>query len=399
MAAYRDERGVWHWRKMVHYPDGSKRREGGTPDVNTKPAAEDHERSTVERLLREFYKPPRKEVPLFKDWFNGRFFREWVLANKTKPSEVAQKKSTFKLYLCEAFGEKRLDDIDDALIANFKANLIERTGDDKLGDKRVNNILTVLSKALHYAKDVRIIPFVPTIGMLKVEPPEIVPWDFEQYGAALVSAQAEGYIWYVAALLAGDEGLRAGEIRALEWETGIDLVGKTITVMQQSWHGIVGTPKGRTRRVVPMTERVYEALKGLEVLRRGPVVRNMGPVDGHPDLDGAAMTDGQMDRRIDIIYRRAKLAEAGWHRLRHTYATDAARFGVNPWTLMQWLGHKSIEQTLEYVNLAKQHQRPIPPEVLEAGKNEQDPDRRVVLMLGARGNVVATAKEASEQGV
>jgi hypothetical protein len=28
-------------------------------------------------------------------------------------------------------------------------------------------------------------------------------------------------------------------------------------------------------------------------------------------------------------------------------------FGVNPWKMMTWMGHKPIDETMLYVNLAK----------------------------------------------
>jgi integrase len=90
--------------------------------------------------------------------------------------------------------------------------------------------------------------------------------------------------------------------------------------------------------------------------------------------------------------QQRKVPERGWHALRHTFGTDAARFGVNPWTLMMWLGHKRIDETMLYVNLANAHRRPIPAEVLAAGEGEKDPDLRVLKMLGARANLVQTER-------
>jgi integrase len=191
----------------------------------------------------------------------------------------------------------------------------------------------------------------------------------------------------VAVLLAGDAGLRVGEIRALTWPD-VDLVGETITVNQQMRHGVTGTPKGRTRRVVSMTAHLRDALRRLEVLRRGYVVRN---------LDGTPKTDGQTIHTIDRIYKSAGLKERGWHALRHTFGTDAARFGVTPWMLMTWMGHKRIDETMRYVNLAHDHRRPIPSAVLEAGAGEGDPDLRALKMLSCRGNMTATEEAVSER--
>ncbi len=61
---------------------------------------------------------------------------------------------------------------------------------------------------------------------------------------------------------------------------------------------------------------------------------------------------------------------------------------------MMWLGHKRIDETMLYVDLANLKPRPIPESILAAGAEEKDPDRRVILMLGARANSVPTAQAA-----
>jgi hypothetical protein len=83
---------------------------------------------------------------------------------------------------------------------------------------------------------------------------------------------------------------------------------------------------------------------------------------------------------VDMPYSR-------WHKLRHTFGTHAAMFGVNPWTLMTWMGHKTITETMRYVHVAHAHRRATPDVVLSAAQRETDPDLRVLLMLGARKGV------------
>ena len=65
------------------------------------------------------------------------------------------------------------------------------------------------------------------------------------------------------------------------------------------------------------------------------------------------------------ICRAAGLPEHGWHTLRHAYGTHAAMFRVNPWKLMQWMGHKRIGETMLYVHFAEAHLRPFPQEILQ----------------------------------
>jgi integrase len=256
---------------------------------------------------------------------------------------------------------------------------------EPLSEKRINNVLAVLSKSLRYAARVRLINHAPEMGLFKIERPEIESWSFEEY-ARLLEAARNDYEseWYVAACLAGEAGLRIGEVRALKWQEDVDLVAGTLTIQRQRRHKAEGTPKGRTKRVVPMTPTLLAALRGLSMVRVGYVVRN---------LDGTPKTDQAPQSAIERICKRAKLPLNGWHHLRHTFGTHAAMFGVNPWALMTWMGHKTITETMRYVHVANAHRRPIPPDVLAAAGSEVDPDRRIVLMLGGRGTSVAPGIE------
>jgi hypothetical protein len=74
------------------------------------------------------------------------------------------------------------------------------------------------------------------------------------------------------------------------------------------------------------------------------------------DVDGTPKTDGQTGRPIERIYEGAKIRntaagpawnerDGGWHLLRHTFRTHSALCGVQPWTLMRWMGHKRIDES------------------------------------------------------
>jgi integrase len=177
-------------------------------------------------------------------------------------------------------------------------------------------------------------------------------------------------------------------VKALRWREDVDLIARTITVKQQTCYGITTTPKGRTRRTIPMTSTLEHALRRLEVVREGFVVRN---------LDGSQKTDGQANAVILRICRRAGLPLKRWHTLRHTFGTHAALFGVNPWRLQAWLGHKRIDETMIYVHVAESHRRDIPESVLAAAAGEVDPDRRILKMLGGRGSTMVANTASAEQ--
>ncbi|MBZ0231010.1 MAG: site-specific integrase [Deltaproteobacteria bacterium] len=383
MPVKQAKNGRWRYREVVRLPDGTRERVSGTArkHVNTKVAAQQAMRAHVERILHPERTPRRKEVPTFEEWFNGRFWKEWVVARKNKPTEVRSKTIIFAKHLEPAFGAMPLDEIDVGEIARFRARLVE----DELSEKRINNILVVLSKALRYAHDCELIAKMPKIGLFKVERPEIVAWDFEQYARLLATAKAEGEDWYAAVCLAGEAGLRVGEVKELRWREDVDMIARTITVNRQTCDGQTTTPKGRTRRVVPMTDALHDALKRMSTIREGYVVRN---------VDGSAKRDGDTDHAIARICRKAGLPTRYWHTMRHSYGTHAALFGVNPWRLQTWLGHKRIDETMLYVHVAEAHAREIPEHIQRAADGIVDADKRVLAMLGARGNAVAKTAAA-----
>jgi integrase len=382
MAVQRAHNGRWRYRAQVRLPNGTKTRISGSAPMqfNTKVAAQQAERDHLARLMNPAASTEKEESPTFDEWFNGRFWREWVVAQDNKPAEREAKESIFKHHLKPFFGEMKLDEIDVGAINRFRARLLEM----KLSKKRINNILAVLSKALRYADDVKLISAPRKIGLLKVERPEIEFWELEEYARILAAAKKEGAAIYAATCLAGEAGLRVGEVKALRWREDVDLVARTITVNQQMRRGVVGTPKGRTRRTVPMTETLYEALRAMSVVREGYVVLD------HIGLGvtrRAKHEENVIKRLMERLCRKAGLPESGWHRLRHSFGTHAATFGVNPWRLMTWMGHKRVDETMLYVHVAEQHRRAIPESVLRIGAAELDPDQRVLAMLGARGAV------------
>ena len=191
-------------------------------------------------------------------------------------------------------------------------------------------------------------------------------------------------------LLAGEAGLRVGEVMGLRW-SDVDFIGGTITVAQKIRRGEVGPPKGRRRRSIPMTATLATALRAPGSEATGFVIA---------DRHRQSLTECEARELLRRVLRgtglpkRAKL----WHLLRHTFGTHAALLGVNGWLLMVWMGHRDLETTLQYTHVARAHQRPIPTPMLEAATSETDPDRRVLALLSARRAIrgKSVAKDGGE---
>jgi integrase len=231
MAVYRDSRdATWRYRKRLRLQDGTELRISGTPAINTKMAAETAERAHILRAQAMPSAPaaqepqPRKEVPSFRA-FAEDFMAGYVRANN-KPSEQTAKASILKKHLLPTFGRVPLDRIGVQEIEKMKAALLER-----VSRKRVNNILNVLNKILKYAHELEVIERVPRIKTLKVPPTAFDFFTYEELDR-LVDAASEEPEWQAAIIVAGDAGLRMGEILALQWED-IDLATGTLTAIQE----------------------------------------------------------------------------------------------------------------------------------------------------------------------
>jgi len=73
-------------------------------------------------------------------------------------------------------------------------------------------------------------------------------------------------------------------------------------------------------------------------------------------------------------------------------------FGVNPWKLMLWMGHKRIDETMLYVHFAEAHLRPLPEPLLGAQRGHDDPDKKVIAMLSARSICVPRGSRVAVNG-
>jgi integrase len=136
-------------------------------------------------------------------------------------------------------------------------------------------------------------------------------------------------------------GLRAGELRALDW-SAVDLAAGVIRVEQSMDHkGSTVAPKSDAgRRSVPIPGVLRDLLitHKLETWSTGYV---FGSSPTTPFTHSAVI------RRAKLRWAQAKLAPIGLHELRHGFASLMIAAGVNAKALSTYMGHSSISITLD----------------------------------------------------
>lgn len=141
--------------------------------------------------------------------------------------------------------------------------------------------------------------------------------------------------------LALQTGLRQAEQFSLRWEC-VDLENQVLTIPRSK--------SGETRHV-PLNSEAVKILRGLSSWMTSPwvfpAITQKGP--RHPTHF--------YNRTFLPSLKSAGIEGFRWHDLRHTFASRLVMAGVHLRAVQELMGHKTIEMTLRYSHLSKDHLR------------------------------------------
>ena len=177
-------------------------------------------------------------------------------------------------------------------------------------------------------------------------------------------------------------GLRQGEICALTWND-IDLDKKEIsvtkTLLYQKLEGDTkkefhfNPPKTKTsKRIIPISKQCEIALKKQFIQRNNIMAKkNAKPLEGFEDLlfttkYGTPICDQIMIDAIKRIVDEINLSRDELeqfemftpHCFRHTFATRCFEAGIQPKTVQSYLGHATLQMTMDlYTSVLESHSK------------------------------------------
>lgn len=235
---------------------------------------------------------------------------------------------------------------------------VERTESKKqpkdLSPKTVRNINQVISSALTFAKEQKLIISNPAGGcsLPKLEHREMKTLTAEQLQSFLREAKESGvYEMYYIELATG---LRRGELLGLKWED-IDLTTGTIHVRRQ-----VARINGEIVEAPLKTKNSYRTVSiGEDAV--GILIEQKEKSHSEyvfPSPTGGPISPDSVLHMLHRVLKRAGLPQVRFHDLRHTFATLALQNGVDVKTVSGMLGHFSAGFTLDtYAHITTQAQR------------------------------------------
>ncbi len=223
-----------------------------------------------------------------------------------------------------------------------------------LSAKTVRNINQIISSAMDFAIDQKLITVNPTDGcaLPKLEHREMKTLPAEQLATFLHEAREKGVfeLYYIELAT----GLRRGELLGLKWED-IDWEQGTIQVRCQ-----IARIDGEVVEAPLKTKNSYRSVSigqdAVEILKDQRSKTSSEYV--FPSPTGGLISPDSVLHMLHRVLKRAGLPQIRFHDTRHTFATIALQNGVDIKTVSEMLGHYSARFTLDtYAHVTTQAQR------------------------------------------
>lgn len=230
------------------------------------------------------------------------------------------------------------------MIDRYKAHRLK-----KVSIVSVNRELATLRRALHLAKEWRLIRATPKVKLLKNEPQRDFVLSREQETAYLAACETFPILKDVATLLI-DTGLRVTEAASLQWK---DVHLKPAGNARYAWVHIRDGKTKNAKRNVPLKAR---SLKMLEE-RHGNANASKDKVKSPWVFYGDSPTAPILGTSLAHMHATVRLendfpAEFVLHSLRHTMLTRLGEAGADAFTIMKVAGHSSVVISQRYVHPA-----------------------------------------------
>lgn len=260
-------------------------------------------------------------------------------AARHSPGTLAVRERLMAEHVLPVLGDRPLGEISDADAAKLRRALVD------LAPSTANTVIkTARAMVRTMAPILGLRPPVERWGSIKDDRPrEARAYDPATFEEIVRAAEALGREHLAVVLLAGEGGLRRGEILGLQIG---DLDGAQLHVRRQvidddrDLH--VRAPKSSSARTVPLSERTARAAAAV--------------ADGRPagawliERGGTHATPAVVKGLVDRALARAGVPQVGGHALRHTALSHTLAAGVDLRTVQEIAGHAAVTTTARYLH-------------------------------------------------
>jgi integrase len=279
----------------------------------------------------------RKRAALHKKGVLSLNLREWCMEFLDIYKKPFIKVGTYERYKCTF---KHIPAIElDELSPSELQKIINNMSYEGYSLTTIKHVKIIIVQALRRAQRLGMYPMYDlTIDMPKSRKTKISAFSDSDQQLIIKNAHRSFYGDLFLSLMYS--GCRVGELIALEW-SDIDFRNNILNINKTDWHGNIQSPKtDESIRTVPMSEELRRIMLNLyKIGCKGRVFRStIGTVVNYRSL-----LDSWHRFQVSIGINPI----VGLHVLRHTFATNGLRAGINYKTLSRILGHASVAVTMD----------------------------------------------------
>ena len=283
--------------------------------------------------------PPTLPTPTFRD-----FTTTWVADHRIewRRSHIAVLESTLSVHLLPALGDRPVGAITKSDVLTFRTQLAEKPGraGSRLSNKRINNVLGVLRRAMADAADrYGFTSPCTNIKPLKIRKTDVQPFSLDEVQRLLATVRADWRDYFTLRFLTG---VRTGEAHGLKWkyvdfERRLILIRETFVLGEDEY-----TKTDSSQRDIQMSQPVFEALRRQQEATGKLSDYVFCTRDGNP-IDNKNFSD----RVWYPLLRHLGLAPRRPYQMRHTAATLWLASGEAPEWVARQLGHASTQMLFQ----------------------------------------------------
>ena len=282
-------------------------------------------------------------------------FDAWIFSRKNniKQTTYASYCYMFDHYIRCKLGECRIDRLNAFMLDRVISELIECGGKNghQLSSKTVKDITVMLKSLFKYGEA----EYSLSDPMKNIKPPKCESAEiqvFKEHEIIKIRQYAiHSDMSDLGILLCIYTGLRIGEICALQWGD-IDLIDNVIHVRKT----LTRIPNPDSSK--PKTIVIIDTPKSKRSVRDIPIptfmLKMLAEKKKHQQNDDYFLTGTQKyteprsySSRYKSFLKRIGVPYKNFHVLRHTFATECIRLGIDVKTVSELLGHSSVKITLE----------------------------------------------------
>ena len=276
--------------------------------------------------------------------------------HSVKLSSYNKYRNSLNTYILPFLGQKECSEINDTDIKNLFDRLKEKGRKDGKGLSSSTMLLvfTILNKVKKYIvkKGCRVSFSTDDIKIRKTQK-EIKTFTKAEQEKLLENITSNADISNLGIVIAFYTGMRIGEICALRWED-IDFGGNLITVRRNTQRVQNNGENATKTKVIITTPKSPSSVRSIPIT---PSLLNILLLYRKSEGYVLSRNPEKITEPRTLQYRYAKILEncgirkAGFHTLRHSFATSCVELGFDTKSLSEILGHSNVNITLnKYVH-------------------------------------------------